>query len=52
MRSGGLMGWIVGGVALALVSAVGWIAWRRPAWLPAAIAQRLPARDAVGQGAQ
>jgi type III secretion protein J len=47
VRSSGIVGWVAGGGVLALLAALGWIAWRRPPWLPSAIANRLPARAAA-----
>jgi type III secretion protein J len=45
-------GWIWAAVAaavLALLAGVGWLLWRRPTWLPAALLQRLPRRAGAAQ---
>jgi len=38
---------LVGVVVAALLAALGWVLWKRPAWLPAVVAQRLPRRAAA-----
>jgi len=40
--SGRVMGWAIAGAVVLLLSALGWVVLRRPEWLPAGVAQRLP----------
>ena len=39
---GGLGPWIALAVAVLALGGAGWVVWRRPAWLPAGLAQKLP----------
>ena len=41
-ESSGLGLWIALAVVVLLLGAGGWVVWRRPAWLPAGLAQKLP----------
>lgn len=46
----GLVGLVIAGVIALLMAAVGLVAWLRPQWIPAAIARRLPLRQASESG--
>lgn len=40
--SGGVIWWVIAGVLALLLAGLGWVVRRRPEWLPAGLAQRLP----------
>jgi len=51
--SSGVWVWAVAGVVVIVtLSALGWVLWRRPAWLPAAVTQRLPRKLLAGVSAE